>query len=93
MLLQIGAASFCYKLGQELLQIWAAFFIKNWGKCYYKLGQLNYYYKLEQVLLQIRAAYKLGQQLLQTGAATKNWGNLYYKLGHNKGFCAAYLQN
>ena len=25
--------------------------------------------------------YKLGQQLLQIGAAITNWGKLYYKLG------------
>ena len=45
--LQIGA-SFCYKLGQLfLLQVranvvasWGSFFITNWDKCYYKLGQL-----------------------------------------------------
>ena len=77
-LLQIGAASFYYKLGQVLLQIGAAFFITNWGKCYYKLGQLNYY-KSGQ-LLQIRVTvitnwgsdYKLGQTLLQIRATITN---------------------
>ena len=34
---------------------WGSFFITHWGKCYYKLGQLNYY-KSGQILLQIRAA-------------------------------------
>ena len=61
------------------MQIGAAFFITNWDKCYFKLGQLNYY-KSWQVLLQIRAAitnlgkryYKLGQ-LLQIGAIITNW--------------------
>ena len=79
-LLQIGAASFYYKLGQVLLQIGEAFFITNWGKCYYKLGQLNYY-KSGQVLLHIRGAstnqgncyYKFGQ-LLQIGTIITNWG-------------------
>ena len=57
----------CYKLGQAcvtdldsfvLLKIrasvvtnWGSFFITNWGKCCYKLGQLlqkgNRYYKIE----------------------------------------------
>ena len=46
MLLQIGEAFFDYKLGQlnyykseQLLQFRATV-IKNWGKLYYKLGQL-----------------------------------------------------
>ena len=86
-LLQIGAKLY-HKLGNFLLQIGAAFFITNWDKCYYKLGQLNYY-KSGQ-LLQIRATvitnwdsyYKLGQTLLQIRAAITNWSN-YYKLGHN----------
>ena len=66
-LLQIRAASFCYKLGQVLLQIgvafllqigasvitnWSSLIITNQGKFYYKSGQL----------LQVR-------------------GNRYYKLG------------
>ena len=54
-------------------------FITNWGKCYYKLGQLSYY-KMRK-LLQIKATvitnwnsyYKLGQ-LLQIGAIITNWG-------------------
>ena len=61
-LLQIGAKLY-HKLGNFLLPIGASVitklgqirFITNWGKCYYKLGQLNYY-KSGQVLLQIRAA-------------------------------------
>ena len=60
--LQIGAKLY-HKLGNFLLQIGASvitklgqlYFIRNWGKCYYKLRQLNYY-KSGQVLLQIRAA-------------------------------------
>ena len=73
-------------------------FITNWGKCYYKMGQLNYdklgqvYYKSGQ-LLQIRLTiitngdsyYKLGQTLLQIRAATTSWCN-YYKLGYNNRF-------
>ena len=54
-LLQIQLASFHYILGQVLLQIGAAFLITNWGKCYYKLGQLNHY-KSGQVLLEFRTA-------------------------------------
>ena len=63
-----------------LLQIGPAFFITDWCKCYYKLGQPNYY-KSGQ-LLHIRATvitnrdklyYKLGQ-LLQIGAITTNCG-------------------
>ena len=42
-------------------------FITNWGKCYYKLGQLIYY--------------KMGQALLQIWAAITNWCKLYNKLG------------
>ena len=37
-MLQIVAALFYYKLGQTLLQNRAA--ITNWGKMYYKLGQI-----------------------------------------------------
>ena len=69
-LLQIGGKLY-HKLGNILLPIGASVFTKlgqlrfisNWGKCYYKLGQLFYrklgqlnYYKSGQILLQIRAA-------------------------------------
>ena len=61
-LLQIGAKLY-HKLGNFLSPIGASVITKlgqlhsitNWGKCYYKLGQL-FYYKLWQVLLQIGAA-------------------------------------
>ena len=73
MLLQIGAASFYYKLRQVLLQIGAAFFIKNWGSLIIT-NRGKFYYK-PGLLLQIRATvilnwgsyYKL-RQLLQIGA-------------------------
>ena len=45
-MLQIGAALFSYKLEQTLLQIGVALLLQigaaitNWGKLYYKLGQL-----------------------------------------------------
>ena len=42
-------------------------FITNQGKRCQKLGQIHYY--------------KLGQVLLQIGAAIKNWGKMYFKLG------------
>ena len=91
-ILQIGA-SLCQKLRQLcLLQIranvvtkWGSFIITNQGRCCCRLGQL----------LQIRATvitkqgsyYKLGQNVLQIGAAIRNQGN-YYKLGHdNNSFC------
>ena len=38
LVLQIGAALFCYKLEQPLLQNRAA--ITNWSKMFYKLGQV-----------------------------------------------------
>ena len=64
-MLQIGTASFCYKLGQALLQVGAASFLQigasavtNWGS-YYKLGQL----------------------LLQNRATITNWDHMYYQLG------------
>ena len=71
---RINILTIYYKLGQLC-------FITNWGKCYYKLGQLSYY-KMGQTLLQIGAAitnqgnryYKLGQTLLQIRAAITNWG-------------------
>ena len=63
--LQIGAALFYYKLGQEFLQIGAASllqtgasFVTNWG-----------------------SYYNLGQPLLQNRAAITNWGKIYHKLG------------
>ena len=64
-MLQIGTASFCYKLGPTLLQVGAASFLQigasavtNWGS-YYKLGQL----------------------LLQNRATITNWDHMYYQLG------------
>ena len=36
-------------IGASVITNWAAFFITNWGKCYYKLRQLNYY-KSGQIL-------------------------------------------
>ena len=64
-MLQIETASFCYKLGQTLLQVGAASFLQigasavtNWGS-YYKLGQL----------------------LLQNRATITNWDHMYYQLG------------
>ena len=64
-LLQIGAAPFYYKLGQVLLQIWAAFLLQIGAS--FITNQGSYY--------------KLGQSLLQIWAAITNWGKLYYKLG------------
>ena len=60
-------------MGQALLQIGAAFFIKNWGSLIIA-NQGKFYYKSGQ-LLQIRAL------LLQIWAAITNWSKLYYKLG------------
>ena len=66
---------FYYQLGQVLLQNWGSFIllqigasvITNWGS----------------LIITNRGSYnKLGQPLLQIGAAIINWGN-YYKLGHN----------
>ena len=69
-LLQIGANAyyklgqlFYYKLGQGLLQIRAG--ITNWGKVYYKLGQV----------LQI------GAKLLQIGAGITNWSKIITNWG------------
>ena len=39
-MLQIGAALFYDNLRQRLLQIGTASLLQNWGKCYYKLGQV-----------------------------------------------------
>ena len=50
-----------------MLQIGAALFYYKLGQRCYKLGQLRYC--------------KLGQVLLQIGAAITNWGKIYYKLG------------
>ena len=48
----------------------------NWGKLVLKIGAALFYYKLGQTLLQIGAA-----SLLQIGVSVvTNWGN-YYKLG------------
>ena len=75
-MLQIGAALFYYKLGQNLLQIGASA-VTNWGS----------YYKLGQPLLQNRGGianwgkmyYKLGQ-VLQIRAIITNWGIYYLKV-------------
>ena len=50
--------------------------ITNWGKLVLQIGAALFYYKLGQTLLQIGAA-----SLLQIGASViTNWGS-YYKLG------------
>ena len=48
-----------------LLQIGATYLLQNW----------------EDVITNWGSYYKLGQPLLQIGAAITNWGKLYYKLG------------
>ena len=97
-LLQIGSASFKYKLGQMLLLIGAAFLLQfgesvitNWGSLI--ITSRGKFYQKSGQLLQIRATavtnygsyYKLGQSLLQIGATITNWVN-YYKLGNNRIF-------
>ena len=68
--------------------------ITNWGKWYYKLGQLllqigaNAYYKLWQLFY-----YKLGQDLLQIRAGITNWGKVYYKLGQVLQIGAKFITN
>ena len=54
-------------------------FITNQGKGSYKLGQLHYY--------------KLGQVLLQIGAAITNQGNRYYKIGQLLEIGAKFITN
>ena len=65
-LLQIGTSlitnsgSFILlQIGASVITNWGSFVITNWGKCYYKLEQLNYY---KSRLLQVRGNryYKLG---------------------------------
>ena len=56
-MLQIGAALFYDNLRQRLLQIGTASLLQNWGKMYYKLGQV----------LQIRAIIKNWSITLTTG--------------------------
>ena len=58
---KIGVAPFYYKLGQVLLQIWAAFLLQIPAS--FITNQSSYY--------------KLGQPLLEIGAAITNWGNYY----------------
>ena len=63
---QIGAALFCYKLGQTLLQIGASF-VTNWDS----------YYKLGQSLLQNRAAIINWGRYYKINAIMANWGITY----------------
>ena len=65
LVLEIGAALFCYKLRQTLIQIGTASLLQigvsvdtYWG-----------------------SYYELGQPLLQNRTAFTNWGKIYYKLG------------
>ena len=75
MLLQVGAASFYYKLeqvfyekvGQVLLQVRAALFCYKLGQVLLQIGVAFFNYKLVQLNY-----YKLGQVLLQIGAAIIN---------------------
>ena len=53
-----------YKLGRTCVTNWGSFIFTNWGKCFYKLGQLL----------------QLEQPLLQSKAAITNWDKMYYKL-------------
>ena len=83
-LLQIGSASFKYKLGQILLLIGAAFLLQfgesvitNWGSLIIKVGI--------SFIRNQGSYYKLGQSLLQIGTTITNWVN-YYKLGNNRIF-------
>ena len=48
-----------------------------------QIGAALFYYKLGQTLLQIGAAslLQIGQVFLQIGAAITNYGNRYYKIG------------
>ena len=48
-----------------------------------QIGAAFFYYKLGQTLLQpeVASLYKVGQVLLQIGAAMTNKGNRYYKIG------------
>ena len=48
-----------------------------------QIGAAFFYYKLGQTLLKPETAsfYKVGQVLLQIGAAITNKGNRYYKIG------------
>ena len=55
-----------------LLQIGASV-ISNWGSLILQNGA--------DVITNWNSYYKLGQPLLQIGAAITNWGKLYYKLG------------
>ena len=64
-MLNVGAALFCCKLGQTLLEIGEASLLQiissavtNWG-----------------------SYYKLGQPLLQNRTAITNWSKMFYKLG------------
>ena len=65
LVLKIGAALFCYRLGQTLLKL-GSFIIPIWSRCCYKFGQLlqikapivrkyGSYYNLGQDVLQIRS--------------------------------------
>ena len=53
----------CITKRSALLQIGTG--ITNWGKSYYKVGQVIYY--------------KVGQSLLQSGVGIIKWGNYYRK--------------
>ena len=64
-MLQIGTALFYFKLGQTLLQIWAASLLQIWASVVTNWGSY----------------YKLGQLLLQNRADITNWGKIHYKLG------------
>ena len=79
-LLQIKAKLY-HKLGNFLLPIGASVitklgqlhFITNWGKYYYKLGQLSLLQIGASVITNQGSYDKLGQLLLQIGAAITNW--------------------
>ena len=52
--------------------------ITNWAKLVLQIGAVLFYYKLGQTLLQIGAAsiLQIEQVLLQIGAAITNWGKI-----------------
>ena len=65
--------------------------LRNWGNLFLlqigasvitQLGQLRFITNWRSLIITNQGSYyKLGQPLLQIGAAITNWGKLYYKLG------------
>ena len=90
---RINLLTIYYKLEQDFITNWSSFVllqigvsvITNWGSLVIT--------KWGRRITNWSSHYKLGQPLLQIGAAITNWDKLYYKLGQLLQIGANFITN